>query len=809
MTTLTSEYYQLLFAKEKDAVLVIAAHSGQILAANQAAVSLYGYAEVQLLRMPVFALSEDQEHSPQYLATASAEDALVFPLRWHKKHDGTRFPVEISNYRMVQNEEVQVLAVIRDISERLAQQHLLAERERTFRLIYEDAPVMLYSFDNTGNITNVNRYWLETTGYRREEVVGHNIAAFITPKSMQQVLQVYRPQLWGQGELRGAEYELLQRNGRILLIEMHAVVTENLNDRPTAIAVMHNITERRRAEQQQRLATQVFHNASEGILITDAKTRIIAVNPAFTNITGYSADRAVGKRSRMFSPEDPTLLNESMLESLQHSGHWQGEMLDRRANGEVYPAWLSISAVRDEGSLDISHYVGVFTDITERKKNEQQLHFMANHDVLTKLPNRALFHDRLNHAIANASRQQLQLAVLFIDLDRFKLINDTLGHAAGDEVLRALSRRLLHCLRDTDTLARPAGDEFTAVLEGIHQANDAAVVAQRMLQALEPPVLFDNQQIFMSASIGIALYPTDAVEAATLLKFADVAMYRAKEQGKNNFQFYSAEMNAVSLERLLIENSLRNALEREQLVVFYQPQVDSRSGKIVGAEALLRWRHPQLGMIPPSRFIAIAEETGLIAAMGEWVLRQACLHLVAWGQAGYALSIAVNLSARQFLQGNIARSVAKILQETGANPQCLELEITESMIMRNPDEAIEMMHALNGLGVKLAIDDFGTGYSSLSTLKRFPIDTLKVDRSFIQNIPNDSQDMAITEAVVQMAKSLKLAVVAEGVETEEQQVFLSELGCDYLQGYLISPPVAVGEFLPLLSRTFLVSRCLT
>lgn len=802
MTTLTNGYYQLLFAKEKDAVLVINGLTGRILAANQAAQQLYGYSESVLLSLTVFALSEDPQRSKQYLAAACVEESVVFPICWHKKQDGVRFPVEVSNYCMAQGKETQVLAIIRDISERVTQQQLLAERERTFRLIYDDAPVMLYSFDNNGTITNVNRYWLETTGYTREEVLGRNISAFITAESMQRVLQIYRPQLWGTGELRGAEYELVQRDGHVLRIEMHAVVTENLNDQPTAIAVMHNITERRQAEQQQRLATQVFQNASEGILITDAQTRIVAVNPAFTNITGYSAIRAVGKCSRMFSPEDPTLLNESMLNSLRQSGHWQGEMLDRRVNGEVYPAWLSISAVRDENSAEISHYVGVFTDITERKKNEEQLHFMANHDVLTKLPNRALFHDRLNHAIANASRQQLQLAVLFIDLDRFKLINDTLGHAAGDEVLRVLSRRLLHCLRDTDTLARPAGDEFTAVLEGIHQANDATVVAQRMLQALAPPVLYDHQQIFMSASIGIALYPTDAVEAATLLKFADVAMYRAKEQGKNNFQFYSAEMNAVSLERLLIENSLRHAIERAQLVVFYQPQVDSRTGKIVGAEALLRWRHPQLGMIPPSRFIAIAEETGLIVAMGEWVLQQACVHWATWAALGHELSIAVNLSARQFLQGNIADSVAKILQETKVNPACLELEITESMIMRNPDEAIEMMHALNALGVKLAIDDFGTGYSSLSTLKRFPIDTLKIDRSFIQNIPNDTQDMAITEAIVQMAKSLKLAVVAEGVETLAQQEFLSKLECDYLQGYVISPPVALNEFLPLLSRTF-------
>ena len=435
--------------------------------------------------------------------------------------------------------------------------------------------------------------------------------------------------------------------------------------------------------------------------------------------------------------------------------------------------------------------------ITQRK--QAHLSYLAYHDALTGLPNRQSLIERLQQACSRAQRNGRMVAMLFLDLDRFKLINDTFGHAAGDRLLKSVADRLAACVRGADTVARLGGDEFTVVLEDIVAGQDAATVAQKILDTLAQPFSLVQQEVFISASIGIALYPSDDNGIDSLFKKTDAAMYYAKEQGRNNYQFYSAEMNASLARKLHMENNLRRALEREELRLHYQPQVDTVSERIVGMEALLRWQHPEMGLVPPAQFIPLAEETGLIMPIGECTLRAACLQTRRWHERGFGpLRVAVNLSAHQFKQKDFPRTVARILGETGLDPGCLELELTESTVMDDVDQAIEILHALNAMGVYLSIDDFGTGYSSLSYLKRLPIDALKIDRSFVRDIGADSDDAAIVTAIIAMAHSLKLKVIAEGVETREQFAFLRKCRCDAMQGYYFSRPVPPEEFAQLL-----------
>jgi diguanylate cyclase (GGDEF)-like protein len=434
-----------------------------------------------------------------------------------------------------------------------------------------------------------------------------------------------------------------------------------------------------------------------------------------------------------------------------------------------------------------------------RKQAEERVRHLAHYDELTGLPNRSMFHERVGHALAQARRGERVLAILFIDLDRFKNINDTLGHDAGDRVLKEIADRLRGCLRESDTVARLGGDEFVVLTEGLAQPAQVAAVAQKMLAAIAKPVVLETQEVHISASIGISTYPGDSGDMQGMMKNADIAMYRAKEQGKNNYQFYSAQMNVHTLERLAMESDLRRALERNEFLLHYQPKVDIGSGRVAGVEALVRWQQSGKALIPPAQFIPLAEETGLIVPIGEWVLRTACAQNKAWQDRGLPrLRMAVNLSARQFAHENLVQDVARILSETELAPAALEFEITESMVMSNPERAVQLLNKLKRMGIYLSIDDFGTGYSSLGYLKRFPIDSVKIDRSFIRDLPGDGDDAAITEAIIAMAHSLRLKVIAEGVETEEQLRFLREHGCDEMQGYFFSRPLPEGEFLRLL-----------
>jgi diguanylate cyclase (GGDEF)-like protein len=440
-------------------------------------------------------------------------------------------------------------------------------------------------------------------------------------------------------------------------------------------------------------------------------------------------------------------------------------------------------------------------DMTERKQAEERLSYLASCDSLTNLPNRILFYDRLNQVLSRAPWSKRLVGVLFLDLDRFKIINDTLGHNVGDELLKAVAERLKGCVRAGDTVARLGGDEFTVILDDVAKEQDVTKIAQKILDALSKPYRIEGHELFTTTSIGISLYPHDGETAETLLKNADIAMYRAKEQGKNNFQHYSSAMNAKASERLSLENGLRHALEGEELRLLYQPQLDLKSGQIIGMEALVRWQHPEMGLLSPAKFIPVAEETGLIIPMGEWVLRTACAQNRAWQTAGYAsMRIAVNFSARQFQQQNMIKMVSRVLQETGLAPHFLELELTESIIMKNAENTIATLYQLHEMGLEISIDDFGTGYSSLSYLRRFPINRLKVDQSFVRDIAKDPINAEIVNAIITMAHSLKIKVIAESVETAEQLRILRSLECDEMQGYILSPPLSPQEATKLLAE---------
>ena len=681
-----------------------------------------------------------------------------------------------------------------DVTVQREEERRRREAEERYQVLVEQSLVGIY-IQQDEKLVYVNPKVASTLGYCQEELIGRSLAELLDPQESErlrsQISQRY------QHHIENMQYTLpiRHRDGHLLEVEVYSRLFE-YQGRPAIIGVAMDISERRIADAKQRLSATVFENTSEGILIADAETRIIAVNQAFTRITGYAEAEAVGKRSRMFRIDQTGQgQNARMLAALDAEGHWQGEFLDRRKNGEWFPVWLSLSAVRNQFDHNrITHYVAVFSDITVRKEAEDRLQFLANHDPLTGLPNRSHFIQRLELAVTDARNNQSELAVLFIDLDRFKLINDSFGHHAGDDLLRLLAARLSCSLGEEGLLARLGGDEFTVLFEGVASRAHLEEVTQRLLAELSKPLHLEEHELFVTASIGVSIFPADGEDAATLLRNADMAMYRSKDAGKNTCTFFAGDMNDEAFERLLMENGLRLALEREEFELHYQPQINPFTHQVEAVEALIRWRHPDLGMVSPARFIPITEENGMIRQIGDWVLRTACAQLKAWDDQGvHVPRVAVNLSPRQFLRGALTATVVEVLEQTSLAPERLELEVTEGMLMQNPAESVDILRELKTLGVQIAIDDFGTGYSSLSYLKRFPLDSLKIDRSFVIGVPDDNDSAAIAETVVAMGRKLGLNVVAEGVETSDQCRFLRSCGCKLLQGYFFAKPLTADN----------------
>jgi len=805
-TLKTSEtYLRAIFDATPDAMLISDEH-GIITMANQQAEYLLGYPINELLGQPIELLMPERFRAghpllrEKFVALAVARPMGVGRSVTALRKDGSELDVEISLSPIQTNQGLFFASALRDITERKKVEATIRASEARFRRMADSTPIMIWITDALGEPTFVNQAWLDFTGLDSVQTMTHEQwISVIHPDDRETAFVAY----YQNTEIQLAittEYRLRSADGHWRWVLDKGMPLYDENGAFTGyIGSAMDITERKLAEAHLRVAATAFES-HEAMVITDANSVILQVNRAFTESTGYTEQEALGQKvSILKSDRHDAAFYAAMWESILSTGTWQGEIWDRRKNGEIYPKWLAITAVKGSDGV-VTHYVGTHVDITERKAAEKQIQQLAFYDPLTQLPNRRLLLERLKHGINMERRDGRQLGLLMLDLDRFKVVNDSLGHLAGDKLLQQVAARISARLRDVDMVARLGGDEFIVLLEDIAQPEDAARVAEEIVADLSKPFfLAHNDNVQIGVSIGISLYPQHGDSPELLMDHADSALYQAKDAGRGCFAYYSEDLTIAARERIALETRLRRAIDQQELRVFYQPQVDIASGRIVGAEALVRWLDPVEGLIQPSRFIPIAEETGLIVAIGEWVLRETCRQGRRWLDADLPpINLAVNVSPHQFRRSDICALVAVMLAETGFPPKQLELEITESGLMDNQVNATEILNGLRGQGVRLAIDDFGTGYSSLAYLKRFPLDLLKIDKSFIDDIPFHQDDMEIAATIIAMGHILGFKVLAEGVETEAQLAFLQEKGCDMYQGYIKSCPIPAEEFAELL-----------
>ncbi|OIR02383.1 cyclic di-GMP phosphodiesterase Gmr [mine drainage metagenome] len=672
----------------------------------------------------------------------------------------------------------------------------LEQTQRRLRALMEAVDDAVVVIDQDGAIEAMNGMAESLFGHAAPELVGSDIWLLMPPDHCERFLTAFKKRVTGgeTGLRRRYDIRGQRRDGTTFPAQMTLAEGRGGPHRLFTL-VIRDLSERKALYSRLSMTEKVLEATSEGVILADLKGRILWVNTGFTRISGYSRDEAIGQTTNLLKSglQSPSFYK-SMWGELSKTGEWAGEIWNRRKDGEAYPEWLSIKTIYDELGQP-ERFIGVFSDISKHKRAQETIRHLTYYDAVTRLPNRYLFQDRFNQSLERAKRANRQVALVLVSLDRFKTINETLGHQTGDALLRDVAQRLTNSVRGEDTVSRLRGDTFCCILAELGQTHDANPVINRILDAFSLPFQIGGHELFITASLGISLFPLDGGEMDDLLQKAESAVNRSKERAENSYYFYTPEMNANSMERLRLETDLRKAINRGELVLYYQPKVDARSGRLVGAEALVRWHHPEYGMVPPGRFIPIAEDTGLILPIGASVMKQACQQIQDWMAHGLTpVPVAVNLSAHQFRQPDMVQSVTRILDDYRVPQGLIELELTESAVMRNADSAIDVLMELHHMGLSIAIDDFGTGYSSFSYLKRFPIDRLKIDRSFVQDLGRDQTGEEIVGAIIAMAHSLKMSVIAEGVESAQQLDMLRDMGCEEIQGFYYSRPVPAAEF---------------
>jgi diguanylate cyclase (GGDEF)-like protein/PAS domain S-box-containing protein len=805
--------FSRVFHSSPDAILIVRHRDAVIIDLNEGFTRLLGYSREDAIGRTEMDLNlwvePDTRHALLSLLAAQRHATDVEARL--RTSDGTTLPVELSLRYIELDGELCVLCIGRDISKRLQAESAARSSEEKFSRVFSQSPdgiVILRSSDLV--IRDVNTAFARGSGYTAEELIGQSIHVF-KPAVDNQRLEQTLTLLARDGHISSREMQFRGKDGRELTALISATVTE-FDDEPSVLCIVKDVSELRHAQEQLQRSEErfrgAFENAPIGILLLDTQGHIFQANRFATELLHYRDQALSSTHISRLVPADERADLKEQLERLLRGGESALRSERRMLCADGLEIWTNCHIVLQQTSDGSPLYcIMQIADITEMKTSQRKMERLAFYDTLTELANRRLFNDRLQQAIEHCRRHRQRAALLYLDLDQFKRVNDTLGHESGDALLREVADRLLNCVRKEDTVGRPGGDEFTVLLYDIDEPDHAGQVAEKILRELQRPIALSGHQLVVTTSIGITVIPDDGMEPNALLKNADLAMYRAKEKGRNNCQFYSEELNTNAVKRLRTEYELRRALERSEFELHFQPVVRLADQSIVGVECLLRWNHPERGPVPPDEFIPIAEETGAIVEIGNWVVQEACAagRLMA-EQRGAPISIAVNISPRQFRDPELVSTIRRSLRLAHLDPACLELEITETMLMQDVEATSEIVERLHKLGIRLAIDDFGTGYSSLNYLKKFPISTVKVDRSFVTDIPESSDDMEITAAVIAMAHRLKMQVVAEGVETQAQLEFLAEQDCDFAQGYLFSRALPLKDIRPLLGANVRLLR---
>lgn len=789
--------FRRLLDESLDGIEVIDPASGRFIDVNATVCRELGYTREEFLQLPISTV-DPQLYAASFKAVLQRlQEAGA--LNWegsHRRKNGSVYPVEVK-LNLVSLEADYVVAAVRNVSEHRVMEQLLREEVHMRQNLIEQSRDGIVTLDANGRVFEANLSFANMLGYSKEAVLQLGVWDWEKHMPKARVLE-----LIAAVDARGNHFETRHTRSDGSVIDVEISTNASVIDNQKLIfCVCRDVTGRKQAEASLKLAAMVYQNSREAMMVTDHNGTIIAINPTFTRITGYTLDEVRGKNPRLLrSGQHSRQFYKAMWRELQENGHWSGEIMDKRKNGEIYAEWLSINAVYDSAGA-VQCWVAQFSDITEQKDAEQLIWQQANFDSLTNLPNRRMFQDRLGQEIMKAKRSTQAIALLFLDLDNFKYINDTLGHDMGDLLLQLTAERLKQCVRESDTVARLGGDEFTLILANPGSIADVGTLAQKLLWKLSEPFLLRTEVAYVSVSIGITFYPDDATDAEGLLKNADQAMYAAKKEGRNRYHYFTVAMQEAVSNRMRMANDLREALAANQLQVVYQPIVDLSDARIRKAEALIRWQHPRDGHISPSRFIPIAEECGLIGAIGDLVFRDVLSNCARWRGLVPDLQISMNKSPAQFSLNSGAGQVAQwigLLQAAELPGNSIVIEITEGLLLSARAGVLRQLLTLRDAGIEVALDDFGTGYSSLSYLRKFDIDYLKIDQSFISNLTPDSEDLTLCEAIITMAHRLGLKVVAEGVETAAQAALLHNSGCDYGQGYLYSAGLAPARFEELL-----------